>query len=103
VVKLISVLGVPLIQRLASVDVLACLAIVTAANSVIFSLAVYMRAHKEEPMLLVSVISALLTVLSVYLGAQFSVRAMMFGYAAVTLVVVLPWTLRLFLNYFRRS
>lgn len=95
--------GLPFMDRVASIDILACLASVTAVNSVIFSLAAYMRAHKEEPMLPVSVVTALLTIGALYVGSQVSLLIMMLCYLAVTALVTLPWTSRLFLTYFRRT
>lgn len=94
--------GFPFMSRVASIDILACLASVTAVNSVVFSLAAYMRAHKEEPMLMVSVVTALLTIGALYVGSQVSLLIMMLCYLAVTALVTLPWTSRLFLTYFRR-
>lgn len=95
-------LGVPQMQRIAEPAVLACLAVVCAANSVIFSVAAYMRAHREEPMLAVSVLGAVLTILIAYFGSTHSVLMMSLLYALLTAGVLLPWSLVLFFRYYRR-
>jgi O-antigen/teichoic acid export membrane protein len=101
-VQYCSMCGLHFTQRIPAVDTLICLALVTVANSVVFSFALYMRAHKEEPMLAISLGSALLTLLVIYLGARISIVVMMGLYAAVTALVTLPWTAFVFLKYFNR-
>ncbi len=99
----LSWLGVPTMRRIAPTPVLACIAWVTIVNSLVFSAAVYMRAHREEPMLGVSIVSAALTALAAWLGAKYGVLPMMAAYAAVATVVGLPWTLVLFKRYVQRN
>jgi hypothetical protein len=62
-----------------------------------------MRAHREEPMLPVSVVTAVLTSLAAYHATRLSILAMMLLYAAVTVLVTLPWTAGLFMRYFKRT
>lgn len=93
---------VTFMNRIAPLSVLVSLALITVANSIVFSFAVYMRSHKEEPMLLVSVISALLTIAALYFGVRVNISIMMLLYLAVTILVTLPWTTVIFLQYFRR-
>lgn len=102
VAVLLEHFGVPQLQRISEPAVLLCLAIVCAANSVIFSVAAYMRAHKEEPMLAVSVVGAVLTALIAHFGSSYSVLVMSSGYALLTTLVLLPWSLMLFLRFYRR-
>jgi len=94
--------NVPQALRISAPPVLACLAVVCLSNCVIFSAAAYMRAHREEPMLPVSVFGGLATVGIAYFGSQQSVFAMSLGYAALTSCVLLPWTLVLLTRYYRR-
>ncbi len=89
--------------RLPDLGVLACLAVVTVANTLVFAAAGYMRAHREEPMLVPSVTVGLLNLMAVYLGAQHSSWLPMALYAALTLMVSLPWTMRLFLPFFNKT
>lgn len=102
-VWLLSHLGLPGMSRIASLGVLSGLALVTVANSAVFAGAAYMRAHREEPMLPVSVATAALTALGAYFGSRMGTQSMVFLYAIVTVFVALPWTAGLFLKYFKRT
>jgi uncharacterized membrane protein len=62
-----------------------------------------MRAHQEEPMVLVSITSALLISSSVFLTAPVGMTAILAAYSGIILFVVLPWTLLLFLRYWRQD
>ena len=91
-----------LVQRISSLPALICIAAVTTTNCAIFSAAVFMRAHREEPMLTVSITSGLLTAIVVWYGSKYGAFEMMLGYAAVTILVALPWTMRLLHGYLVR-
>lgn len=97
------VTGEPMMARIASPDVLTCLAVVTVANSAVFAAASYMRAHLEEPMLPVSVVSAGLTAAAALIGSRFGTLPMVTLYLIVTLCVSVPWTLWLFAGYWKRA
>lgn len=92
-------LDVAFVARIAPFSVLALLALASIANCVVFSAAAYMRAHREEPMLLVSVCSAALTSVAAWLCSQFGLLEMSAAYTCVTVLVTLPWTLLLFKSY----
>lgn len=97
-------LGFPPMQRLARVPVLACLTVVTLVNTVIFSMAAYMRAHKEEPMLWNSVVMGAAVLAAVWCFSQVSVIATMLGYMGLVVFLALPWTLLIFFQrYYRRA
>ena len=96
-------LGLPGVNRIAGLPVLGCLALVSVANSIVFAAAAYMRAHKEEPMLLQSVGVGVLVLAGAWLGSMHGTLAIMSIYAAVSLLVSLPWTLHLFMRYFGRA
>ncbi len=95
--------GVSQMERFASPSVLACLAIVCCCNCIVFSLAAYMRAHREEPMHVVSVIGAIAATLIAYFGSRFGVLPMSVMYAALTGLFILPWTILLFSPYRHRT
>lgn len=100
---LLASLGVSVMSRIASPGVLTGLALVTVANSMVFAAAVYMRAHREEPMLSVSVVTGLLTAVSAYFGSRLGVLPMVLLYVVITLGVTLPWTIWLFTGYFKQN
>ena len=91
------------ILRLAPPPVLAVLTIVTIINSMIFAMVIYMRAHREEPMLTQSIVIGLMIALMIYFCGTTSVLMMMSGYMMITLFIGLPWTVWLFLKYKTRS
>jgi hypothetical protein len=99
---LLSTQDLPFMMRIAPIDVLCCLAVVTIANGAVYAAAIYMRAHREEPMLPVSVVMAVLTGTTTYLSADSGLLPIVLLYASGTMFVSLPWTARLFLRYFHK-
>ncbi|HEX8618742.1 MAG TPA: hypothetical protein VF911_14250, partial [Thermoanaerobaculia bacterium] len=64
-----------------------CFALATILNHVVFAEAVYLRAHKEEPLLGTSVLFACCyTVSTLVLGRKYGASGMAFGYLAITVV-----------------
>lgn len=99
----LSQIGAVLVMRIASPDILAVLAVVTIVNSMVFAMAIYMRAHREEPMLIQSIVVGLMISGIVYFGSKIGIFIMMFLYMLVSILVSLPWTIRLFMRYYRKS
>lgn len=89
-------------NRVAGISVLICIALVTVANNFIFAAATYMRSHKEEPMLAISMVVGMASLLVIFIGSRYSVLLPMALYAFVTIFIALPWTYIVFLRYFRR-
>lgn len=89
--------------RLPSFFPLLSLGVACLSNSIIFSLALYMRSHKEEPMLFPSVVGGLLTLFGVFIASNFGLVPMVFAYVGVTVLVGLPWAGILFLKYYARA
>ena len=102
-VMVLNSLKITGIERFASLSVVICLAMVTLGNCFISAAAAYMRAHKEEPMMLVSVVVGLATLASAVIGSMYSVFAMMAWYACINWLVALPWTFMLFIRYYRKK
>lgn len=98
----LAALQAPIISRIASIEVLIVLALVAIANSAVSAAAIYMRAHRQEPMLATSVVTGCLTVVCAYFGAQYSVLIMTLMYAGVIIFVMLPWTALLLEKYYKR-
>lgn len=86
------------VSRIASADTLFWIACAATVNAGVYAAAVYMRAHREEPMLLVSVTSAALTLAVVSILKE-NVSYMMLGYASISAFVSLPWTVLLYRRY----
>lgn len=67
--------------------------IAVCGNIYISAWAIYMRAHKQEPMLLVSIIGGVLIGVSTYvLGIKYSSMGMAVGYCLITLIYGIPST-----------
>lgn len=94
--------GLPFMKRIAPPSILAVLAITTTVNAMVYSMAIYMRAHREEPMLLQSIVMGLLIASSVYMGSVHGVFVMMMLYMLMSISVSLPWASVLFFKYYRR-
>ena len=92
----------PLMERIVSPPVLMILAVTTITNAAVYSMAIYMRAHSEEPMLAPSIAVGILNTLAVYVGSLISVFFMMSICMVIVLGVSLPWTIRLFSIYKKR-
>lgn len=91
-----------MIERIASIDVLVVLAIVTVLNAMASALATYMRAHREEPMMAPSVAMGVLVASIVYWSAGAGIFMMMLSYLLVA-IALLPWTIHLFLRYYKKG
>ena len=88
-------------KRVINNDSLILLCVISIFNHLIFSMAIYMRAHKKEPMLLPSLFTAVAVGLSVFFGSHYSVFITMCLYAFIVLAVCFPWTFFIFLKYYR--
>lgn len=100
---LLTLLQVGSMARLPSLGVLVVLAIVAVANCAVSAAAIYMRAHRQEPMLTISVVTGCLTALCAYFGAQYNMLVMSLLYAAVITLVMLPWTAWLLAGYYKKA
>jgi hypothetical protein len=89
--------------RIASPGVVVVLAVATLVNSMVYAMAIYMRAHREEPMLIQSISIGLMIIGVVYWSSSSSIFIMMFSYMLIMVFVSLPWTIFLFLRFFKRT
>jgi O-antigen/teichoic acid export membrane protein len=77
-------------SRVLSVKQLSWLGVATLANHIVYSEALYLRSHKDEPFMVVSVLSALALNLLIYLFApKFGVEGISVIYGLVTMVISL--------------
>lgn len=98
-VVLLQALDFKYVDRLASLPVMACMAVSMSASVAVYGMASYMRAHREEPMLAVSVVSGMLTLVLSLVAVRHSVVLTMALQSAVIVAVSLPWTLRLYAKF----
>ncbi len=101
VIYFLNILNVDLVNRIVGINVLCWLALNATINTVIFSCATYMRAHREEPLLIPSVVGAFLTLLAILI-TKHDMRLMMMTTALLQLFIGLPWCIYLLKNYIKR-
>jgi hypothetical protein len=78
----------PIGQRFIELTPLAILCIATVANVYVYGLSVYLRAHKQEPFLFISIVNGLLMCISTFiLGKFYSVNGMMVGYLVISVLI----------------
>jgi hypothetical protein len=89
-------------SRLLNSSTFAMLLLATAVNIVVTAEATYLRAHKQEKWLPVSILSALLMIPSTYfLGKRFAAEGMTAGYLAILVVISLGYGTSVFRKYRR--
>ena len=101
VIYFLNVMKVDLVNRIVGVDILFWLALNATINTIIFACATYMRAHREEPLLIPSVVGAFLTLLAIYL-TKHDMHLMMMTTALLQLFIGLPWCVYLLKKYIKR-
>ncbi len=70
--------------------ILLCLTVI--ANQLVFSWATYLRCHKKEPFLVLSIVTGILCCISTFfLGNNFGLNGMVIGYATITIMCGLVW------------
>ena len=88
-----------LAARLPDMFVMSMLAFATISNHAVSGLAVYIRCHKEEPLLVSSLSMAVFIVCGICVSVNFGVDVMMAVYAALSAFVGLPWCVWIFKKY----
>ena len=101
-VWILNYLNHPWANRILPPYILLVVAVINVINTAINAMAIYMRAHREEPMLIQSVTMALLTISIIYLTSNLGLLTMMLSYMGVNLFISLPWTTWLFIRYWRK-
>jgi hypothetical protein len=89
--------------RLPATGVLIAVIIASVCSQLIFSMAVFIRAHGHEALMWPSIWTGVATLAMVIVLAPHGVNAAMFGYAAVQAAMCLPWVGWIFINQFWRG
>lgn len=97
-IQFATLLELRFVSRISPPSVLLWIACATVANTLINAAAIYMRAHREEPMLPISVTSAGIIASVVFLFRE-DIQLMMMGYSMVVICIVLPWTAWIYQRY----
>lgn len=68
-------------------------------NQLVFAWATYLRCHKKEPFLVLSIVTAILTSIStVVLGNKFGLMGITIGYGVIVIVITSAWAYLIFVN-----
>jgi len=102
-ITLFQGIGYGLATRFVDVSVAVEISALTISNSIIFSAATYLRSHKEEPMMIVSVVSGIMSFIAIYFGSNIGVETAMSLYLGVNLLYTLPATLLIFKKYYTKQ
>ena len=79
------------------------LIIVTFFKSIDYAQTVFIRAFKEEPIFILSIVSSIIMGFLVWImGKYFATYGLCIAYLFVTLVVIIPWQTKIFLRYYNR-
>jgi hypothetical protein len=93
-------LGLAWSERLPPMDVLLAVVAASVCSQLIFSMAVFIRAHGHEALMWPSIWTGIMTLAMVTVLAPQGVAAAMFGYAAVQAFLCLPWVAWIFFRKF---
>ncbi|CRY05607.1 Uncharacterised protein [Yersinia enterocolitica] len=99
----LKTLHINIVDRIAGLDVLALLFLISIANHAIFSMAIYMRCHKQEPMIWNSLVTGILALPFIYFFSKISSFATIASYGVIMVFVSLPWCYILFRQYYKRG
>lgn len=99
-ISVLNSLGCNFSARLMAVPVLIAVAFAGCANTAIYAMAIYVRSHKVEPFVAVSVVTAIITLVFATIGATHNSDWSVSGYVATVLLVSLPWTIAIFRHYY---
>lgn len=90
------------VQRFAPIQVVVLLLLCGLLNQIIFTEAMYLRAHKTEPLLVTSVAGALIMGIGSLLVASHGILPLAVLYVCSTLLIGLLWGTRIFLREKRK-
>lgn len=93
----------PIAERFLSIKTFAMLALGWLAQLIINTLAIYMRTHKKEPLVLVSVtngtyVGTITILAAIYLPFEFFFIGFLSAY-----LIVLPWVCKIFIQHYQKA
>lgn len=95
----LSIMGFSIVQRVLPLPLMVCMAAITMANHVIFAEAALLRAHKQEPFMVVSVLNGLATALiAVALVPAYGLAGAVIAYGLATILIGLGGGTAVFLS-----
>ena len=86
-------------SRFLSQDLFLVLSLISFIDVYIFCLALYTRAHREEPFFVISVFSAISTILLASIAIFLSFNEFLIARLFIIMVIVMPWSYMVFRLY----
>lgn len=84
-------------NRFLSMELFVLLSIATFFNQVVSSLALYLRCHKKEPLLIYSIVLGILTGGgTLFFGNKYGVDGVVISYTFFVVVIGFPWVYNVF-------
>ncbi len=93
--------GIEIGHRIVNINILYWMGLSSTINCLIFGCATFMRAHKEEPMMIPSIVGALVTLFIVFI-TKHDMHIMMMSNALVQLFFGLPLCIFLLVKYIKK-
>jgi O-antigen/teichoic acid export membrane protein len=98
-VLLMRYFNIALANRFLSPFYLSLLCVSTFVNQIVSGFAIYLRCHKKEPFLLVSIVMGILSAFStIVLGKYYGIDGIVIGYSFLTVFVSLIWGSLIFIK-----
>lgn len=89
--------------RILSIELCLYVGLSAIASSAIYSMAIYVRSHKEEPFVIIAIFSGLSSIALIIFGSFFGVFWAVLLYSLSILLVSLPLTTVIFLRFFFKN
>jgi hypothetical protein len=99
----IEYININIASRLLSPSLCALIGFSAIASSIIYSMALYVRAHKEEPFVVYSILTGVLSVLLILAGSFFGIYWTVLMYSASIVFISMPITAIIFMRFYRKN
>jgi hypothetical protein len=100
---LMSQFGFSVVDRLLSLELCFLIGLSAVTSSIIYAQALYVRAHKVEPFVRVSIIVGFISVGLIFLGSLVNINWVVFMYSASIIFISFPLTSSIFLKFYKKN
>jgi hypothetical protein len=98
-----SQFGFSVVDRLLSLELCFLIGLSAVTSSIIYAQALYVRAHKVEPFVNVSIIVGFISVGLIFLGSLVNINWVVFMYSASIIFISFPLTTSIFLKFYKKN
>jgi hypothetical protein len=100
---LMPLLGFSLEERLLPLGLCLLIGLSAMVSSIIYAQALYVRAHKVEPFVSISIIVGLISIGLIFLGSFFGIDWVVFMYSASIIFISFPLTSLVFFKFYKKN